>query len=391
MRVSERWGEAYAATRSCFLVAGLNLAQHRMRMVAGLAGAGVALLLLLLQISFLDAARQKVVLLYDDFDFDLAVVAQNYQFLDSSENFDRVRLLEAAGVAPVKESFVLNIAGGRWTNLATQQRSTTLVIGVDPAAADFVAEPMLRAGLGKLIDSHSVLVDTFSSPDFGDFADGTKARLSDQDIVVAGRFELGLFFYADGGAIVRNAEFPTFSGRPNRLINIGLLRLAAGADPVAAKHQIAASLPHDVRVLTRQELIDQESAFFLSTKPIGIMLETGMLVAACVGAILLFQVLSAESASRMNEYATMKAMGFGPKFVYGVLWAQMAILAVGSALPAALLGGTILWIVRHLTHLPTGLTPLLTFETVAIAMLVSAGCGLGALHRMWRADAADLY
>jgi putative ABC transport system permease protein len=391
MALAQHLRDQWRLVRSCLMVAGLNLAQHRMRMIAGVMGASVALLLLLLQISFLDAVRQKVTLLYDYFDFDLALISQNYQFLASAERFDRVRLLQAEGATPIAESFALNIDTDRWTNLATLQRTGMLVFGVDPTGVDFIADRSLGAAIGALTNSHSVLVDAFSSPDFGNLATGTKGKIGKQEVVISGHFDLGLFFYEDGAAIVRNVDFPQMVGQPSGKISLGLLRLEPGADAIAAKKAIAAALPSDVSVVTRDELIDQERRFFLSTKPIGIMLETGMLVAAVVGGVMLFQVLSTEAASRVNEYAVMKAMGFGRRFLYGIISAQMAILALGSFLPTMIIGGAILWVVRDLTHLPTGITLRLAVEMFAVAMAMCVGCGAGTLHRLWRADAADLY
>src|SRR4051812_9407647 len=84
---------------TCVLVAAANLAQHKLRLAAAALGIGVALVLLVIQIAFLDAARAKVSLLFDFFDFDIAVVPATYQFLYSPGAFDRIRLTQARGAA----------------------------------------------------------------------------------------------------------------------------------------------------------------------------------------------------------------------------------------------------------------------------------------------------
>ncbi len=50
------------------------------------------------------------------------------------------------------------------------------------------------------------------------------------------------------------------------------------------------TLPDGTLVLTRDELIAQERAYFLSTKPIGIMMYISMLIAYLVGSVILIQV-----------------------------------------------------------------------------------------------------
>jgi len=371
-------------------IAAANLAQHKVRLVVALFGIGVSLLLLVIQISFLDAAGSKVTSLYDDFDFDIAIVSQTYQFLDSAGTFDRIRLSEARGAADIADTFALNVSHVIWTDLQTKRRSTAFLVGLD-GTGGFIRDRALRDGASRLGDSRTVLADRFSSSDFGSLDIGTKARIDKEDVTVAGTFALGLFFYADGGVAVRNADFGRLDRRPARFVSIGLLRLAPGADPVAAKARIVAVLPNDVRVLLRGELIDQERAFFISTKPIGIMLRTGMLVAFLVGNILLLQALSSEIVNRIREFATLKAIGFEPAVVYGIGMSEAAMLAVGGFLPALLVGAALLRLVENATHLPTVLTLDLAAEVLAIALgmcVLSAALVLG---RVRRADPAELF
>src|SRR5205814_6946821 len=92
---------------SCISVAAANLFQHRLRLLAALAGIAVALFLLVLQISVLDAAKAKVTMLYDDFNFDLAAVPDTYQFLLNFETVDRVVLNQARATGDVAQAFGL--------------------------------------------------------------------------------------------------------------------------------------------------------------------------------------------------------------------------------------------------------------------------------------------
>jgi putative ABC transport system permease protein len=375
---------------SCLLVASANLAQHRLRLVVALAGTAVALLLLLLQFAFLDAARNKVTLLYDFFEFDLAVVPETYQFLYSAGTFDRIRLIQARGAGGIDGTFNLNVRTTRWTDQQTGRRSSLLLIGIDDSER-FLRDQQLREGATGLRDSRSVLIDTFSHPDYGSTALGTTGTIAGQEVVIAGRFELGLFFYAEGSAIVRNVDFARLSGQNARETSVGLIRLTDRADAAAAKSQLAAMLPRDVRVYSRSELIAQERDFFLTTRPLGIMLRIGMIIAFLVGTVILLQVLSAEIITRTKEFATLKAMGFGPAFVYGVGLLEAALLAIGAFIPAIIAGAGILWSVWRTTHLATTLTWWLSGLVLAIALAMSLLAALTSLRPVQRADPAALY
>src|SRR6202012_5549276 len=98
--------------RSCIAVAAANLLAFRLRLVAALSGVAVALFLLILQISILDAASTKVTALYDDFNFDIVIVPDTYQFLLSFDTVNRIVLDIARATGDVADTFCLNCGGG---------------------------------------------------------------------------------------------------------------------------------------------------------------------------------------------------------------------------------------------------------------------------------------
>jgi putative ABC transport system permease protein len=375
---------------NCCRVAWTNLCQHPRRLAVTLSGTTVALLLLLLQLAFLDAARAKVVALFELFDFDLAVIPDTYQFLASEGGLETIRLNQAQAIDGVAAAFRLNIAGSSWTDPATKRRSTLTLIGADNDGA-FIGDAALRRELADLRDGRSVLVDTLSSPDFGPLANGAKAEIAGREFAVTGQFALGLFFYADGSAILHNSDFDALPRGNPRLTTLGLIKLAPGADGQVTKARLAAALPRDVEILTRDELIRQEQDYFISLKPIGIMLQSGMIVAFLAGCAILFQALSTEIIERTREFAIWKAIGFGPGFVHGIALAQMVILSSGAFVLAALLGSATLSAVERSTHLPTALRPglaLFVFGTAIAMCLVALPL---VVRRIARADPAELY
>jgi putative ABC transport system permease protein len=340
--------------------------------------------------AFLEATRLQVTRLYDKFDFDLVLIPLEYQFLAESGTFDRARLVQAGAFDGVAETFSLNIGNGNWVEGTSERASSLLLIGLDPNG-DFLRDPELRAGLALLRNDRSVLIDAFSSPGYGLLDTGTQASIADEPVDIAGHFQLGLFFYAEGSAIVRNVDFARHMPRGAREISLGFIRLAEGADATEMKESLVRALPDDVRVLKHNELIEREQAFFLATKPVGIALEISMWIAFLAGAVILFQVLSTEINNRTKEFAVLKAMGFNAGFVYGVGMLEAGLMAVAAFVPALIAGWLILVSVERATHLPTALTLDLALRVLAIAFamtLVSAGL---ALRRLDRADPANLY
>lgn len=375
---------------SCVSIAAANLLQHRMRLIAALSGIAVALLLLLLQISILEAARAKVTALYDDFNFDLAILPDTYEFLLSGGSIDRVDLEIARATGDVLDTYGLNVENAHWTELPSKQMTYNFLIGLDEPGS-FVRDPDIRAGWSLLSSPHAILADRYSQPSVGPVSIGTEAEIAEKRVHVVGQFNLGLFFYAEGGTITRNVNFYGFTGRDPRLISIGLLQLKPGISPDKARGDLIQALPSDTVVVTRDQLLHDERAYFLSTKPVGIMLYISMIIACLVGAAIIVQVLSTEVSNRMNEYAVIKAMGADLPFVYGIGMAQAGLLGLGALLPATLIGAVILAAVAVRTHLDTYVGPSLMLTMLGVALALSAASGAAVVSRVQRADPAELF
>jgi putative ABC transport system permease protein len=382
--------EALPLVRSCFTVAAANLLEYRLRLVAALSGVVVALFLLILQISVLDAAAAKVTQLYDDLNFDLVIVPDTYQFLLSFDTMNRIVLNIARATGDVADTFGLNVGVAHWTQLPSKDMTYNFIIGLDKPGR-FVRDRDMRKGWSLLTTPHAILADKYSQKSVGPVSVGTSAEINGDRVTVAGQFKLGLFFYAEGAAIVRNTNFAHFAGRDSRTISIGLVQLKPGISPRKAKADLIKALPTDTQVLTRSELLAQERAYFLSTKPIGIMIYISMIIACLVAVAIIVQVLSTDVSNRMNEYAVLKAMGASLPFVYGVGLAQAGLLGLGGLVPAAFIAAAVLGFIQYETHLETALGPRIVAEMVVITIALAGGAGAAVIRRVQRADPAELY
>ena len=202
---------------------------------------------------------------------------------------------------------------------------------------------------------------------------------------------MGVSLFADGCAIVSNDTFARLSRINPRLISYGFLRLRPDADPVAVKQRLAQLLPDDVRVLTRGEIIRQEQDYFISVKPVGIIFQAGVLVAFIVGVVILFQVLNTDIASRIDEYATLKAMGFGNRFIYTVGVQQALIYALAGYLPALLISTGIYRVVHLLSRMPMEMTFSLAILVLLLSLTMCALSSVMGLQKVRKTDPAELF
>ncbi|HFE38768.1 MAG TPA: FtsX-like permease family protein [Gammaproteobacteria bacterium] len=374
----------------CLNIAIANLTQHKIRTFTAAFGIIFAVFLIFLQLGFLQSVRKEATLLYEYFDFDLAMVSRDYQFLYSPPSFDRIRLTQAKSNAQVLDSFNLNVRISSWTNPDTQITSSLLLLGLDNKPA-FILNNAIKKGMGTLDDRRSILLDTYSHPDLGSRKIQSKGQISNHDVVTNNLFQLGLFFYAEGAAIVSNQYFSYYAGRSSRDASIGFLQLKPDSDIQAVKSQLNDMLPDDVYLLTKQELIQQEQHYFVSTKPIGIIFKAGVFIALVIGTVILFQVLSAEINNRMHEFATFKAIGFSNLFVYGIGVIQTLIFALLGYIPALILCYIVFNIIHNLTHLPTMVSFYLISIVFALVIAMSLFAGMITLFKVRRADPVDLF
>lgn len=375
---------------ACFETAWANLIQRKIRTFVAVCGICLAIFLLFLQLGFLEAARRAATQPYEFFRFDFALVSAEYQFLASAPTFDRIRLTQLSTTPGIADTFNLNIRSMRWINPETEIRSSLLLFGIDNKP-EFVKDNIVRQGLQQLKDDRSILADTYSDPDYGDQRIGDKAEINDQMVTIAGTYALGPFFYADGSAIIRNNGFSRLSGRSSRNISVGLVRLETGFDPIAVKGTISELLPDDVVILTRGELFEQEQNYFVETKPVGLMFHIGAIIAFVVGVVILFQVLSTEVTNRLREYATMKAIGFGSRFVYAQGVILTSLFTIFSFVPAIFISYFVFAMVRDASHLPMTMSQPLVALVLSITFGIAITSGIITLHRVRRADPAELY
>lgn len=368
-----------------------NTFHNRRRCLAAAAGITFAVLLLFMQVGFLDAARLNAALLYESLEFDAVIVSRGYVSVQRTLPVDPFRLLQAGHVAGVAATAPLLVEGAAWYNAGQRRTRSCRVLGVDPRRAPFLDEAVLGQ-LERLRGADAMLVDELSSRKYGAWRVGGQARINDAVLDIAGSYALGTGLISDGGVIVNQEAFARIVGRgPDQGFDVGLLRFVPDADADAIMEAVRTALPADVMVLSRAEIIAREQYFWVSLKPVGIMFRVGALVAFIIGSVILYQVLAVEIGSRLREFATMKAMGFPHHGIYRVGLEQGAIFALLGYLPAFLLALALYRVVFELSRLPLHMAPGRAVLVLVLTLLMCAVASVLALRKLRRADPAELY
>ena len=376
--------------RSCAAFAWLNLVRgDRVRLSVAIGGAVVAIYIVLIHLAFLRAVEHKAAQLYSLFDADVVIVSDRYQFVYRMGDFPAARVRQALSVEGVEAGSAVRVSASRWVSLANGAQSSLLLIGIDPEPS-FLGDPELRAAVPALRTPRTALLDRRADPELGRLRSGDAGQIGYRNVTVAGSYALGLPMYAAATAIVSNSDYAYYSGEPADRIQLGLLRLAPGADVGATVAALKSALPEDVRVMSREALMAREAHYFVEVKPLGIMMRTGLVIGLIVGAIALFQVMSSQIEARQRDFAVLRAMGFGAGYTYAVGAWQLLVMG-SAAFAVAWLGAIPLFAVvsdRSHLYLPLDGTLLGAAAALCVPMIASAALPL---VRAARAEPARLF
>jgi len=143
--------------------------------------------------------------------------------------------------------------------------------------------------------------------------------------------------------------------------------------------------------VTRGELSAAEQHFWLKVKPIGIMFTSGVLIAFIAGAVILYQVLASEVQNRLREYATLKALGYSNRYVYGAV-ARQALLFCGLGFaPAFVLAVILYFLLRSEALIPVSMEFTRAVSVFLLTGLMCLSATFLAVRKLRKADPADLF
>src|SRR5262249_11890007 len=157
----------------------------------------------------------------------------------------------------------------------SRRELSVVIVGFRPKP-DVFRLAGVNENLARLQMPDVVVADARTRPEFGPIDDGTglhrsvTTEINGRRVTVAGSFELGTGFAVSGTLITSDLNFLRIvrQRRPG-MIDIGLITLGPGADVEQVLARLSTSLPPDVRLVTRQQFLDLEKAYWLRTAPVG--------------------------------------------------------------------------------------------------------------------------
>ncbi len=374
----------------------LQLTHKRGRFIAALSGVAFANVLVFVQLGIMNSMATATLRPYEFFKADIMISAADANALAEGGNVARQWMLQAFGDPDVAAGMGLFIANAPWDRGEKDISFTTF--GIDPGQPAFVS-PAIDADLALLQVQDVAFLDRLARGLTRDEA----ALISPQtpfSFETQGRTLTALTTFAGGGGfggdgymVVSDqtflSMFPTrSSGAPDHI----LLQLRPGADVETVVKRLRTLISDDtLRIRSYGDAAQEDLTYQQTKRPTGIIFGFGVLIGVLVGLVIVYQVLSADVADHLREYATFKAMGYGPRFFLGIVVEEALVLGLLGFIPGLAVGTAILVFMGKMTTLPLAMTPTMAAMVFVGTVVFSTLSGVFATRRLASADPADLF
>jgi putative ABC transport system permease protein len=378
-------------------LAWLQLTREKPRLLVALAGIAFADFLMFMQLAFREALFESNVRLHNSLKGEVVLINPQSNAVNSLESFSQRRLYQALDFKEVASVHPIYVGLTSWKNPQTRRLSEVQVIGANPRDLVFNL-PGMQQNLEPIKIPDVVLFDRGSRPEFGSipaqFEQGKtiKTEVGGREIKVGGIVELGASFGSDGNLVTSDLNFlRLFKERKAGLIDIGLIKLKPGANSEDVIESLRQVLPKDIQVLSKQEFIEKETAYWATSTPIGFIFALGTVMGFIVGTVIVYQILYSEVSDHLAEYATLKAMGYTQTYLLLVVLQEALILASLGYLPGFGLAVFMYNLAKNATLLPIVMTYNRAVLVLFLTILMCFISGAIAVRKLRSADPADIF
>ncbi|WOO42531.1 ABC transporter permease DevC [Rubellicoccus peritrichatus] len=378
-------------------LAWLNLINEKKRFFAAVAGIMFAVTMMMFQMGLNSAMFSQVVSPHLKMRGDLVLVSKQYEYFGISKGFARRRLIQAQALGSVTGVASIYAGSLPMLNPATGATREVFILAFDPTEKPF-ADEAIEENQYRLKRDGVALYDVLSRSELGPFAELLKkdgevvTEVGNKKITVEGLFEMGPTFVADGNMLMNKDTFlEIWPGGNQGLISLGLVTLKPGTDPNAAAAELREYLPDDVRIMTNAEFIQKEKEYWSERTPIGFVITASMIVSLIVGAVIVYQILYTDVADHLEEYATLKSIGFRDSYFVSLILQESVILSVLGFIPGTAITALLYYLTRTIANMPTYLNPLNCALVLGLTLLMCMTAGALATRKLRQANPAEIF
>ena len=374
-----------------FALAWRILTYDKGRTALAVVGVFMAILLVFVQLGFFIAVPQGGMLLYDRTRFDLLIASTGYEYQVQPGEFPLSQLDKARTAPEVALAAPLYFGSAKWRSGEDGKAPDVFVIGLDPQDRIFTSEDINRQ-LAVLDRADTGLVDRMTRPMFGPLTTDRVVEIAGDKVKIGGDYVLGTGFMGLGVILVSAQNFVRlFPYRKLRQVNLGLIQLKPGVDPDRAAASLRQLLGGDIQIFTRPELEAHETSYWTTRTSVGLLFGSGLIVSFIVGVMVVYQILATQVSRQLPQFATLKAVGYGDRFLSGTVITMALLIVLAGFFPALVAALGIYEVIREETLLPVEMSGPRIAVVFAATLAMAAASALLSMSSLRRADPADLF
>jgi len=367
------------------------LAHDKGRTALAVAGVFLAILLVFVQLGFFTAVPRGGMLLYDRTRFDLLIASKSYEYQVQPGQFPLRQLDKAKSAPEVALAAPIYFGSAKWRSGEDGKAPDVFVIGLDPKNPIFTSDDINRQ-LSLLDRADTILVDSATRPMFGPLTAGRVVEIDNAKIKIGGDYVLGTGFMGLGVILVSAENFVRlFLFRNIDQVNLGLIQLKPEIDPDRAAALLRKLLGSDIRVFTRAELEALETAYWTTRTSVGLLFGSGLIISFIVGVMIVYQILATQVSRQLPQFATLKAVGYGDRFLNATVITMALLIVLAGFVPALAAALGVYKLIRDETLLPAEMSGTRIAVVFAATLVMAAASALLSMGSLRRADPADLF
>ncbi|WP_372370346.1 FtsX-like permease family protein [Candidatus Uabimicrobium sp. HlEnr_7] len=371
----------------------MNIVHNKSRSLSSIVGISFVIMIIFYQMGAYSKVISASMQVYNELEFDIIVLSNDYFHMGQSFTFPRQRLYQISDISGVETAVPFYIALSPWRNSLNGIIRPILVMAmpINNQGSQVFSSNEIRESLPLIIQPNTLLFDRRSRKFYGPQTPGTTAEIAGNEFKILGNYTMGGAFISTGTTIVSDQNFQRIFFRSLDNVSFGLIRLknSAHADVVAEKmRQI---LEEDVLVLTRTELEQREKSYWATTSSVGLLLGSGVIVVFLVGIVILSQVLATQVMNHITEYATLKAFGYSSLHLANIVLQQAFAFVIISYVIGFGLAVGFYKLTSMLAGVPIGMT---TYRAIAVALMtifMGTTASITSLRKVLLADPADVF
>jgi putative ABC transport system permease protein len=354
-------------------------------------------LLMLMQLGFMQAAFESALIVPRQIDADLVVISPQSQAMFRTAQFPHVLLYRMPSVPGVESVRAIYLATMPWHNPWTRGEQSIFVYGIEPGDAPLTL-PGLAESWPEVRRTDAVIYDSKSKPIFGPVADAfnrgenVEVEVNRRRVTVVGLAQAGNSFGIDGNLFTSDLNFfRMFPNRNKSGADLGLVHVKPGVDPKSVQTELQKLVGAEAMVLTHDEFLAFEHNYWARSSPVGFVFTLGAAVGFCIGFVIVYQILYTDVSNHLSQYATMKAMGFTDSYLVRLVLKEAVMLAALGYWPGVLLAWGLYEIARNATALPLDMTWQRVLGVFAATLVMCLISGVVAVRRLRAAQPADVF